>query len=865
MKRRDFITLFTVWPFAARAQQPALGASGATVPSLTVGTGQTTISNLTIGGGGFTTGMDIHPDGTIATRVDIYGGYIANTVVGSRWQQLVTETSMPSSYTRPPSPYLNGGIQELRIAPSNSSIMFMMYVAQEGHSLTTLLKSVDKGKTWQATGFPLWAGTAQDTFRYTTGQRVAIDPNNPNIVYASTTANLYASLNGGTSFDIVSALPTVTTPGYTAMQFDPRTPNRLIVGSPGNGIYVTANSNLGISAAWTLITGSVIDPGYGKIASDGNYYVNRVAVTATLQRISPSNVLTNLTVGIASGAFMHFAIDPNNPARMVTEIYGQLCWGGPINGTPTFANQQQFSVIATDCPWHAACGNAAGGQQGAGPKAIGEMFFDPFKTVSSVSQTIGSGTKTFTDLPTSLNLAAGDLIRITHTGTATDYMLATVATYAGTTLTARVLAADLGGYLGRKYAGNAGPFSAWTITKERLWVTTGIGMYWVDGFHTSGASVYNSMNIGIEDMVCRDVIWPPGGHPVLATADRGVWHVPLQPVGATNGLTGYAPTYAINLLQGVAIDWCSDTPSTIVEVNGTSSRGKNISGGALGNWVDFTSQFSAIMIAAASPNYILAAPPGSSAINYTIDGGANWSPVLGLPTQHWDASDPQNSPAGRTVCADRVSIGTFYCYAQRTVPGLYKVVLSNGGAAVTLQHRGHLAAADNWLVQLKSVPNLGSISTTGHLFFGCGPYNDSPTPTWVSLAAVHSSHPNAGNRFMRSVDGGLNWGTIPNVLEILAFDFGAPKPGNAYPSVFIIGWVKLVGTYTFGIWRSDNFDGTLAGDANVTWTNVGTLARGWLDMPTCMAGDPNRWGRFIVGHQGSSFAIGQIDGEPDTW
>ena len=144
MRRREFITLVTVWPFAARAQQSALGAPGLTVPSPTAGGGQTTISSLTIGAG------------------------------GSKWRY-------------------SGAAHRTK--------QFQHHVydvcAQEGQSLTTLLKSVDKGNTWQMTGFPFWVGSAQDPYRCATGQRIAINLNDPNIVYASTTANLYVSLNPG--------------------------------------------------------------------------------------------------------------------------------------------------------------------------------------------------------------------------------------------------------------------------------------------------------------------------------------------------------------------------------------------------------------------------------------------------------------------------------------------------------------------------------------------------------------------------------------------------------------------------------------------------------------------------------------------
>ena len=53
---------------------------------------------IDIGAGGFVTGMDVAPDGVMVVRTDTYGAYIWN---GAQWQQLVTATSMPSSFVTP--------------------------------------------------------------------------------------------------------------------------------------------------------------------------------------------------------------------------------------------------------------------------------------------------------------------------------------------------------------------------------------------------------------------------------------------------------------------------------------------------------------------------------------------------------------------------------------------------------------------------------------------------------------------------------------------------------------------------------------------------------------------------------------------
>ena len=110
------------------------------------GSGGTTVvdptwQTLKVGAGGWVTGLDIAPDGTMVGRTDTYGAYIWN---GTQWQQLVTATSMPTAFTTQDAiqpMYGQQGVSEIQIAPSNSSIMYMMY---DGY----VFKSTNKGTTW---------------------------------------------------------------------------------------------------------------------------------------------------------------------------------------------------------------------------------------------------------------------------------------------------------------------------------------------------------------------------------------------------------------------------------------------------------------------------------------------------------------------------------------------------------------------------------------------------------------------------------------------------------------------------------------------------------------------------------------------
>ena len=71
--------------------------------------------------------------------------------------------------------------------------------------------------------------------------------------------------------------------------------------------------------------------------------------------------------------------------------------------------------------------------------------------------------------------------------------------------------------------------------------------------------------------------------------------------------------------------------------------------------------------------------------------------------------------------------------------------------------------------------------------------------------------------------------------DVSCFGFGAPAPGQSYPSIYIVGWVNNV----YGIWQSIN-------DAQ-SWTQIGTYPTGSLDEIKTISGDPNIYGQVYVG------------------
>ena len=187
----------------------------------------------------------------------------------------------------------------------------------------------------------------------------------------------------------------------------------------------------------------------------------------------------------------------------------------------------------------------------------------------------------------------------------------------------------------------------------------------------------------------------------------------------------------------------------------------------------------------------------------------------------------------QTVTADRVLEDTFYLYyvsvRDAASNGVYRS--TDSGATWTKVFNGEISNWSYYTARIEAVPG-----EAGHLFFTGGPQSNAD-----------ASQP-ARQGFYQSADGGATWTAVPNVLEVMAFGFGAPAPGGDYLSIYIVGWVNGV----YGIWRSND-------DAE-SWTLLGDYPAGILDGISTISGDPNIYGQVYVGFHGAGYAYLPADG-----
>lgn len=283
---------------------------------------------MKVGAGGFITGIDIASDGTMVARTDTYGAYIWN---GSSWTQLVTSFSMPETS------FYKYGVYEIRIASSNSDIFYM--TMSDG-----IYKTVDRGATWTKTSFPIQNLDPNSDNRMS-GQKLAIDPSNPNVVFAGTQKDgLWVTRDGGTSWQKIAAVPQGTNTADPSMTGISIQGNVVYVGTAGSGVYASNDSGL----TWKAIGG----PGTiasAAISPDGSYYATG-RLDGTLWKYS-GGTWTKL-VSDSNNGIHSVAVDPFDPLHVIIATPGGTLQESKDGGA-TWSGWSWYSKLesSADVPW----------------------------------------------------------------------------------------------------------------------------------------------------------------------------------------------------------------------------------------------------------------------------------------------------------------------------------------------------------------------------------------------------------------------------------------------------------------------------------------------------------------------------------
>ena len=361
-----------------------------------------------------------------------------------------------------------------------------------------------------------------------------------------------------------------------------------------------------------------------------------------------------------------------------------------------------------------------------------------------------------------------------------------------------------------------------------VWTTTQVP---ISGATSSTPVTWTDQSVGIENLVANEIIVPPGGDPVLASWDRPFFKI----TNPNSYPTTYGSVASDNIVAGWSVDYASSSPSfscrCIADWWDTEESGYSTTHYGQ-TWTKFPTEIpgAGSIVHGGNdrrqhnPKLHLGGRGRTEALATRSTGVRPGPPALLLLADRGGPRFPA-SRVGAVSTGPIISINgrspptecnTFYLYD----PGKGVFETTNGGASWTNVHPGYIesnGSLSGFNSTIMSVPGEAS-----NLFYTGGPVGTvSSTP--------------ANEPFYRSTNGGATWTAVPNVLDVLAFGFGAAAAGQSYPAIYIVGYVNSV----YGIWQSTN-------NAQ-SWTNIGTYPNGELDPITTISGNPNVFGEVYVG------------------
>ena len=238
-----------------------------------------------------------------------------------------------------------------------------------------ILSTTNKGTTWTQTNFTqdTYIGNndeANDASYKWYGQKMAIDPSNPNHVLVGTPdEGLLVSTDGGTTWSTVSGVPAGTTAGgISGILFDPASTTIMYAASYGNGVYESTNGD----TSWSKLTSGTgpSNVRYAAISSAGVYYA--ISADNNVWQYASSTWTEILTGSGPGGVITTVAVNPSD-ANEVIVADGEGNLNESTNAGSTWSGWTASSAYTggTDIPWQSLVTPYSG---------IYSAFFNPLNT-----------------------------------------------------------------------------------------------------------------------------------------------------------------------------------------------------------------------------------------------------------------------------------------------------------------------------------------------------------------------------------------------------------------------------------------------------------------------------------------------------
>lgn len=650
---------------------------------------------VNIGAGGWITGIDVAPDGTMVARTDTYGAYVWN---GTGWNQIVTSASMPTSSISAI------GVYEIRVAASNSSIFYM----ELGDGI---YKSVDKGATWLKTNFPSVTFDTNTGVRMD-GQKMAIDPTNPDVVFAGTQHDgLWVTRDGGLNWQKILAVPQGTKTADTDLTGITIQGSKVFVGTAGSGVFMSSDGGITWSA-----TGGPADVGTAAIGSDGSYYASGNS-DGSLWKYASGSWTKLITDSVHA-----VAVDPFNANHLVvTGAGGNIQESRDGGATWSGWNWNNQLESSNDIPWL---------ENSGGYMSSGGLVFDPLQP-NKIWQSSGVGVweTTLSTQPLGWNTP---VIWNSHSQGIEQLVANEVLAPAGGGAVfaswdrAFVNMSNPDAYA-TSYSG--GGFSmGWSIdyASSNPQFIVGISDWWGQensGFSTDGGTTWqkfaglptwatSTVGGSIAASSPNNIIWvATGNQPPAYTLDGGkTWtNVNIPGITDWSGLnySYYLDRTTITADRVLAATfYLFDPNSGIYRTSDGGVTWAKVFNGQPADWSYWNAKIEAAP-GKAGELFFTSGPQGSSnqptAFMHSLDGGVSWTVVTGVGANTFGYGAPATAGGPATV------------YVVGTVNGKYGVWYSTDDAATWTQIGDHPMGS---LDQIRTIS--GDMDQFGRVYIGFG-------------------------------------------------------------------------------------------------------------------------------------------------
>jgi len=283
-----------------------------------------TYGQVAVGGGGFVTGVfSTCEEGVYYARTDVGGAY--------RWDDSAKQWRSLNYWVSEEDVGLMG-ISAVAVDPNNAAKVYLLAgTSYFSGGKTCILISDNYGESFTSVEVTDLIKNHGNGMGRGNGERLAIDPNNPDIIYAGgNSGGMIRSTDGGNTWQTVTSFPVTATTnqnGVNIIVFDPDsekdgTTQRIYaaVSQSSDNIYVSEDGG----ETWSLLPNAQnAMPQRIKLDSKGNLYVTYGDTEGPWGMSNGSVYKYDIAAGTAeniapaSTPFSDIAIDPNDEQRMV--------------------------------------------------------------------------------------------------------------------------------------------------------------------------------------------------------------------------------------------------------------------------------------------------------------------------------------------------------------------------------------------------------------------------------------------------------------------------------------------------------------------------------------------------------------------